>query len=48
MPGKSHARAVAKIKKRQRARNTRTKKSKTPKEITARTPTLASRTRKKK
>lgn len=33
MPGKKHARAVAKIKKRQRSRNKRTKKEKTPKPL---------------
>lgn len=30
MPGRKHARAVAKIKKRQRSRNTRTKNKKVP------------------
>jgi len=47
MPGKKHARAVSAIKKRQRSRNKRTKKEKTPKPLIL-MPARAKRALKKK
>jgi len=48
MPGKKHARAVAKIKKTQRNKNKRTKKEKTPPKLKLLTPARATRAKKKK